>query len=102
MDKTERRFESFKSNIKDNLSKQDNPKRSLYKERDHLLHQYNKVKADLQTYENNMNFLSISSKGASGLLKDVNNKIENLKSELDLLVKKIEAVDENLNELEGL
>ncbi|MDR1090094.1 MAG: DUF349 domain-containing protein [Prevotella sp.] len=102
MDKTERRFESFKSNIKDNLSKLDNPKRSLLKERDHLLHQYNKVKADLQTYENNMNFLSISSKGASGLLKDVNNKIENLKSELDLLVKKIEAIDENLNKLEGV
>lgn len=101
MDKTERRFESFKSNIKDSLSKQDNPKRSLYKERDHLLHQYNKVKADLQTYENNMNFLSISTKGAGGLLKDVNNKIENLKNELDLLVKKIEAIDENLNELEG-
>lgn len=100
VDKAERRFESFKSNIKDNLSKQDNPKRSLYKERDHLLHQYNKVKSDLQTYENNMNFLSVSSKGASGLLKDVNIKIENLKTELELLVKKIETIDENLNELE--
>ncbi|MDR2947835.1 MAG: DUF349 domain-containing protein [Prevotella sp.] len=100
VDKTERRFESFKSNVRDNLSRQDNPKRALYKERDHLMHQYNKVKSDLQTYENNMNFLSISSKGASGLLKDVNNKIENLKTEMDLLVKKIEALDENLNELE--
>jgi chromosome segregation ATPase len=100
MDKAERKFESFKSNIKDNLSKQDNPKKSLYRERDHLMHQYNKVKSDLQTYENNMNFLSISSKGAGGLLKDVNNKIENLKNELNLIVKKIEAIDENLNELE--
>lgn len=99
VDKTERRFESFKSNIKD-ISKQDNPKRALYRERDHLMHQYNKVKSDLQTYENNMNFLSISSKGASGLLKDVNNKIEKLKDEMELLVKKIEALDENLNELE--
>lgn len=99
VDKTERRFESFKSNIKD-ISKQDNPKRALYRERDHLIHQYNKVKSDLQTYENNMNFLSISSKGASGLLKDVNNKIEKLKEEMELLVKKIEALDENLNELE--
>lgn len=99
VDKTERRFESFKSNIKD-ISKQDNPKRTLYRERDHLMHQYNKVKSDLQTYENNMNFLSISSKGASGLLKDVNNKIEKLKEEMELLVKKIEALDENLNELE--
>lgn len=99
VDKTERRFESFKSNIKD-MSKQDNPKRSMYKERDHLVHQYNKVKTDLQTYENNMNFLSISSKGASGLLKDVNSKIESLKDEMELLIKKIEALDENLNELE--
>lgn len=99
VDKTERRFESFKSNIKD-ISKQDNPKRALYRERDHLMHQYNKVKSDLQTYENNMNFLSISSKGASGLLKDVNNKIEKLKEEMELLVKKLEALDENLNELE--
>ena len=100
VDKAERRFESFKSNVRDNLSKQDNPKRALYKERDHLMHQYNKVKSDLQTYENNMNFLSISSKGAGGLLKEVNNKIENLKTEMDLLVKKIEALDKNLNELE--
>lgn len=100
VDKAERRFESFKSNVRDNLAKQDNPKRALYRERDHLMHQYNKVKSDLQTYENNMNFLSISSKGASGLLKDVNNKIENLKAEMDLLVKKIEALDVNLNELE--
>ncbi|MDR1882853.1 MAG: DUF349 domain-containing protein [Prevotella sp.] len=99
VDKTERRFETFKSNMKD-MSKQDNPKRVLYKERDHLMHQYNKVKTDLQTYENNMNFLSVSSKGGGGLLKDITHKIENLKNEMDLLVKKINAIDENLNELE--
>ncbi|WP_185117515.1 DUF349 domain-containing protein [Dysgonomonas sp. Marseille-P4361] len=99
VDKSERRFESFKSNIKDNLSK-DNPKKLLYRERDHLMHQFNKIKADLQTYENNMNFLSISSKGGGGLLKDINHKIESLKEELDLIVKKIETIDENLNEIE--
>ncbi|NDV78294.1 DUF349 domain-containing protein [Dysgonomonas sp. 511] len=99
INRTERRFESFKSNVKD-MAKQDNPKRVLYKERDHLMHQYNKLKSDLQTYENNMNFLSVSSKGGSGLLKDVNLKIDSLKNELELLVKKIETVDENLNELE--
>lgn len=99
IDKAERRFEAFKSNMKD-VSRQDNPKRVLYKERDHLMHQYNKVKTDLQTYENNMNFLSISSKGGGGLLKDITHKIENLKNEMDLLIKKIEAIDESLNELE--
>lgn len=100
VDKTERRFESFKSNIKDNLSKLDNPSRLLYRERDHLMHQYNKLKTDIQTYENNMSFLSISSKGANSLLKDVNHKIADLKNELDLIVKKVEAIDENLNTLE--
>ncbi|WP_280645318.1 MULTISPECIES: DUF349 domain-containing protein [unclassified Dysgonomonas] len=101
VDKTERRFEAFKSNMKDNLSK-DNPRKLLYREREHLMHQFNKVKTDLQTYENNMNFLSFSSssKGGGGLLKDINNKIEGLKNEMELLVKKIEAIDENLNELE--
>lgn len=99
IDKTERRFEAFKSNMKD-VSKMDNPRKVLYKERDHLMHQYNKVKTELQTYENNMNFLSISSKGGGGLLKDITHKIENLKNEMDLLIKKIETIDENLNDLE--
>lgn len=99
IDKTERRMEAFKSNMKD-VSKSDNPRKLLYRERDHLVHQYNKLKTDLQTYENNMSFLSISSKGASGLLKDVNNKIESLKSEIGLIMKKVEAVDEKLKELE--
>lgn len=99
LDRSERRFESFKSNMKESLAK-DNPKKHLYKERDYLMHQFNKVKADLQTYENNMNFLSISSKGGGGLLKEVNTKIETLKNEMELLVKKIEAIDENLNKLD--
>ncbi len=99
IDKTERRFEAFKSNVRD-VSKHDNPRRVLLRERDHLMHQYNKVKTDLQTYENNMNFLSISSKGGGGLLKEITHKIDNLKNEIDLLVKKIEAIDESLNELE--
>lgn len=96
IDKTERRFEAFKSNVRD-VSKHDNPRRVLLRERDHLMHQYNKVKTDLQTYENNMNFLSISSKGGGGLLKEITHKIDNLKNEIDLLVKKIEAIDESLN-----
>jgi len=100
IDKTERRFEAFKSNIKDSMAKGDNPKRALYREREHLMHQFNKIKTDLQTYENNMNFLSISSKGGGGLLKDINNKIESLKNEMDLLVKKIDAIDDSLNDLE--
>lgn len=100
VDKAERRLDSFKSNLGD-MSKSDNAKRILYKERDKLMYQYNKVKTDLQTYENNMSFLSVSSKGASSLLKDVNNKIESLKAELVLIEQKIIALDENLDKIGG-
>ena len=63
------------------------------------MYQFNKVKSDLQTYENNMGFLSIS-KGAGGLLKDMEHKIQDLKNELDLIVQKIETIDNSLNNID--
>jgi hypothetical protein len=100
VDKAERRMDAFKSNI-DDMTKSDNPKRKLLRERDRLVHIYTKLKTDLQTYENNMNFLSISTKGANTLLKDVNNKIEDLKNEMSLIEKKIDSIEDSIEELEG-
>jgi len=96
--KTERRMQNFKTNLAD-MSKSERPKNSLFKERDRLLHQYNKIKSELQTYENNMGFLSVS-KGGGGLLKDMNQRIESLKGELEFITKKIEALDDNIESLE--
>lgn len=98
MDKSERRLQSFKSNMED-IAKSEKPKGKLYKERDKLMYQFNKVKADLQTYENNMGFLSIS-KGAGGLLKDMEHKIQDLKNELELIAQKIDAIDNNLDKID--
>lgn len=98
MDKSERRLQSFKSNV-DDIAKSERPKGKLFRERDKLMHQFNRVKSDLQTYENNMGFLSIS-KGASGLLKDMEHKIQDLKNELELITQKIETIDENLNSID--
>lgn len=98
MDKSERRLQSFKSNV-DDMAKSERPKGRLFRERDKLMHQFNKVKSDLQTYENNMGFLSIS-KGASGLLKDMEHKIQDLKNELELIAQKIETIDANLNSID--
>ena len=53
-------------------------------------------KHELQTYENNIGFLSISSKGGGGLLKEMERKIDKLKNEMALIIKKIDAIDENL------
>lgn len=98
LDKSERRMQSFKSNL-DDIVKSERPKGRLFKERDRLVHQFNKVKSDLQTYENNMGFLSIS-KGAGGLLKDMEHKIQDLKNELELIAQKIDTIDSNIKELD--
>jgi DNA repair exonuclease SbcCD ATPase subunit len=98
VDKAERRMQSFISNL-DDIVKSEKPKGRLFRERDRLVHQFNKVKSDLQTYENNMGFLSIS-KGAGGLLKDMEHKIQDLKNELELISQKIETIDNNLKDID--
>ena len=54
------------------------------------------MKSELQTYENNIGFLSVSSKGGGGLVKEMEKKIQSLKEEMELAIKKIDAIDENL------
>lgn len=95
VDQSERRLESFKSTITD-IAGHDNNKNKLYNEREKLMRQFDRMKNEVHTYENNIGFLSVSSKGGGGLLKDMNRKIEKLKVEMDLIIKKIEAIDENL------
>jgi predicted transcriptional regulator len=51
------------------------------------------MKSELQTHENNIGFLSSSSKKGSVLVDDMNSKIERIKAELELIVKKIDAID---------
>lgn len=99
MDKSERRMQSFKSNL-DEIVNSERPKGRLFKERDKLVFQFNKVKADLQTYENNMGFLSVSKGGGDGLLKDMEHKIQDLKNELELISDKIETIDNNLKNID--
>ena len=60
------------------------------------MRQYERMKSELQTYENNMGFLNISSKGGDGLIKEMERKIKKLKDDMELIVKKIETIDETL------
>ena len=68
----------------------------LHNEREKLMRMYEKLKQELQTYENNVGFFNISSKGGGAMLKEMENRIERLKNEMELIVKKIDAIDENL------
>ena len=95
IDKADRKLESFKTNISD-MAKSDNAKGQLLREREKLMRQYERMKGELQTYENNIGFLSVSSKKGNSLLDDMNHKVQKIKSELDLIVKKVNAIDEEL------
>lgn len=95
VDQNDRKMQTFRNSLSD-MSNGERGKGKLYSERDKLMRMYERMKNELQTYENNIGFLSISSKGGSGLLKEMERKINKLKDEMALIIKKIDAIDENL------
>lgn len=95
VDAADRKMQEFKSNLSDIVSG-DRPKGKLYNERDRLMRTFERIKNELSTYENNIGFLSISSKGGGGLVKEMERKIKKLKEDMELIVQKINAIDENL------
>lgn len=95
VDQNDRKMQTYRSNLND-MSGGERGKGKLYGEREKLMRMYERMKNELQTYENNIGFLSISSKGGGGLLKEMERKIDKLKDEMALIIKKIDAIDENL------
>ncbi|MDO4756051.1 MAG: DUF349 domain-containing protein, partial [Parabacteroides sp.] len=94
-DQSDRKMQAFRNNLNE-LGNKEKAKGKLFNEREKLMRMYERMKNELQTYENNIGFLSISSKGGGGLIKEMERKIEKLKDEMALTIKKIEAIDENL------
>ena len=90
LSQAERRLNSFKTTLKVTAEKEGN---SLLRERDRLARAYDIMKNELQTYENNLGFLSASSKKGNTLVQEIQKKAEKLKAELDLLREKIKAVE---------
>jgi len=82
------------SNFRSNLNKESN----LYREREKLTRAYENMKNEIKTYENNIGFLTSSSKKGNSLVSEMNRKIEKLKSELALITQKIAVIDESLKE----
>lgn len=95
IDKAERKLESFKTNLSD-MAKSENAKGQLLREREKLMRQYDRMKNELQTYENNIGFLSVSSKKGNSLVDDMNQKVKKIKTDIEFIVKKIEAIDTEL------
>lgn len=67
---------------------------SLAREREKLMRSYEMKKNEIQTYENNIGFLTSSSKKGNSLVAEMNRKVEKLKADLQLIVDKIKVIDE--------
>ena len=85
-----RRLDNFKSNLKNVAEKGAG---ALDNERTRLMRRYDGLKQEIQTYENNIGFLSVSSKKGSSLIDEMNRKVQKLKDELSLVRDKIKAID---------
>ena len=89
------------SNFKSNISNiQGGGPQTLYREREKLVRAYENMKSELQTYENNLGFLTSASKKGNSLLTELNRKVDKLKADLELVLQKIKVIDESIKEEE--
>ena len=87
------------SNFRSNISNiQGSGTQSLYREREKLVRTYENMKNELQTYENNLGFLTSTSKKGSSLLTELNRKVDKLKADLELVLQKIKVIDESIKQ----
>ncbi len=87
---SKQRLDNFKSSLKDMAKHGDD---SLDNERGRLMRRYDQLKSEIVTYENNIGFLSVSSKKGSSLIDEMNRKVGKLKDDLELIRQKIKAID---------
>ena len=85
-----RKLDNFKSNLK-NIAKHGDE--AMDNERARLFRRYEQLKSEINTYENNIGFLNVSSKKGNSLIDEMNRKVLKLKDEAKLLYEKIKAID---------
>lgn len=85
------KLDDFKSNLK-NLAKKGSD--VVDNERGKLMRRYEALKSEIQTYENNLGFLTAKSKKGNSLVDEMNRKVERLKDDMELVRQKIKAIDQ--------
>ena len=88
-----KRLNNFKNNLANKVKEEGS---NLTAERNRMMRAYENMKAEIQTYENNLGFLTSSSKKGNSLVDTMKKKVEKLRDELALLAEKIKAVDEQI------
>ncbi|MDE5948927.1 MAG: DUF349 domain-containing protein, partial [Prevotella sp.] len=85
-----RRLSNFKNKLKNVAEQGEN---ALDNERARLMRQYEAIRSEVQTYENNIGFLNASSKKGNSLIDEMNRKVQKLKDEMNLVREKIKAIN---------
>ena len=85
-----KRVDNFRNNLK---KVADRGVDALDNERGRLLRRYEQLKQEVNTYENNLGFLNISSKKGNTLIDEMNRRIQKLKDDMDEVKQKIKAID---------
>ena len=84
------KLDDFKSNLK-NLAKKGAD--VVDNERGRLMRRYEALRSEIQTYENNLGFLTAKSKKGNSLVDEMKRKVERLKDDMELVRQKIKAID---------
>lgn len=82
-----RKVARFKDSIKEGMN--------VGRERERLLRAYDNMCNEIKTYENNLGFLTASSKSGNSLMAEMQRKMEKLKADAEVVLKKIRALEEN-------
>ncbi|MCI5451412.1 DUF349 domain-containing protein [bacterium] len=89
-----KRLNNFRTNIAQKMEKEGG---SLAQEKQRMMRAYERMRDEIKTYENNLCFLTTSSKKGNTLVETMRKKMDKLRDELNLLAEKIKAVDEQIN-----
>lgn len=89
-----KRLNKFKDNLKQVAERGEG---ALDNERQRLMRQYDNLNQEIHTYENNLGFLTASSKKGNSLIEEMNRKIQKLKDDMQLVKEKIKAIDAENN-----
>ena len=85
----ERKLANFRNNMGKGAG-------SLQREREHLIRQYEAMKSEIATYENNIGFLSVSNKKGASLVDVMRQKVEKLKQDAKVILEKIHLVEDEI------
>ena len=92
-EQAKRRLHNFRNNLAQKIEKEAG---GLIGERNRMIRAYEKLRDEIKTYENNLGFLTSSSKKGNTLVDTMKKKVDKLRDELNLMAEKIKAVDEQM------